>query len=180
MQFSLRFLMCAIFFVCSLFSFASPGNMQGVMDTCVKDPNCSFNYDFEEHEVSNVPGLKSYVFRCFPLYAEGILTMNNGDSIYVSEGACEHFYWEASLYTKRGVSNYNSEILAFAKLFSRHMSTYNIERTFTQRGLIQPMSDPASIDIPVQDIHDYLNEFVITITLSSENVTQFKVSYYGG
>jgi len=60
------------------------------------------------------------------------------------------------------------------------MSTYNIERTFTQRGLIQPMSDPASIDIPVQDIHDYLNEFVITITLSSENVTQFKVSYYGG
>ena len=180
MQFSLRFLMCAIFFVCSLFSFASPGNMQGVMDTCVKDPNCSFNYDFEEHEVSNVPGLKSYVFRCFPLYAEGILTMNNGDSIYVSQGACEHFYWEASLCTKREVSNYNSEILAFAKLFSRPMSTYNIERTLTQRGLIQPMSDPASIDIPVQDIHDYLNEFVITITLSSENVTQFKVSYYGG
>jgi hypothetical protein len=106
--------------------------------------------------------------------------MNNGDSIYVSQGACEHFYWEASLCTKREVSNYNSEILAFAKLFSRHMSTYNIERTLTQRGLIQPMSDPASMDIPVQDIHDYLNEFVITITLSSENVTQFKVSYYGG
>ena len=105
MRFSLRFLLCTIFCVCSLFSFASPGNMQGVMDTCVKDPNCSFNYDFEEHEVSNVPGLKSYVFRCFPLYAEGILTMNNGDSIYVSQGACEHFYWEASLYTKRGVSN---------------------------------------------------------------------------
>jgi len=154
--------------------------MQWVMDTCFQDPNCSFNYDFEEHEVSNVPGLKSYVFRCFPLYAEGVLTMNNGDSIYVSQGACEHFYWEASLYTARGVSDYNSEILAFAELFTRHMSTYNIERTLTQRGLIQPMSDTASIDIPVQDIHGYLNEFLITITLTSENVTQFRVSYYGG
>lgn len=180
MRFSLRLLVCNIFCAYSLFSFASPGNIQGVMDTCVKDPNCSFNYDFEEHEVSNVPGLESYIFRCFPLYAEGILTMNNGDSIYVSQGACEHFYWEASLCTKREVSNYNSEILAFAKLFSRHMSMYNIERTLTQRGLIQPISDTATIDIPVQDIHDYLNEFLLTITLSSENMTKFKVSYYGG
>ncbi len=180
MQYSMRFLVCNICFVYSLFSFALPANKHGVIDTCFKDPNCSFNYDFEEHEVSNVPGLKSYVFRCFPLYAEGVLTMNNGDSIYVSQGACEHFYWEASLYTARGVSDYNSEILAFAELFTRHMSTYNIERTLTQRGTIQPMSDTASIDIPVEDIHDYLNEFLITVTLSSENVTQFRVSYYGG
>ncbi|MBT6365523.1 MAG: hypothetical protein HOJ68_05005 [Bacteroidetes bacterium] len=106
--------------------------------------------------------------------------MNNGDSIYVSQGACEHFYWEASLYTKRGVSNYKSEILAFAGLFFRHMSVNNIERTLSQHGLIKPLSDAASIDIAVQDIHDYLSEFLITITLSSENVTQFKVSYYGG
>ena len=180
MQYSMRFLVCNICFVYSLFSFALPANKHGVIDTCFKDPNCSFNYDFEEHEVSNVPGLKSYVFRCFPLYAEGVLTMDNGDSIYVSQGACEHFYWEASLYTARGVSDYNSEILAFAELFTRHMSTYNIERTLTQRGTIQPMSDTASIDIPVEDIHDYLNEFLITVTLSSENVTQFRVSYYGG
>ena len=180
MQYSMRFLVCNICFVYSLFSFALPANKHGVIDTCFKDPNCSFNYDFEEHEVSNVPGLKSYVFRCFPLYAEGVLTMNNGDSIYVSQGACEHFYWEASLYTARGVSDYNSEILAFAELFTRHMSTYNIERTLTQRGTIQPMSDTASIDIPVEDIHDYLNEFLITITLTGENVTQFRVSYYGG
>ena len=180
MRFSMRFLLCTIFFVYSLVSFALPASIQGVNDTCVKDPNCSFNYDFEEHEVSNVPGLESYVFRCFPLYAEGLLTMNNGDSIYVSQGACEHFYWEALLHTKRKISDYNSEILAFAELFTRHMSTYNIERTLTQRGTIQPMSDAASIDIPVQDIHDYLNEFLIRITLSSENVTQFRVSYYGG
>ena len=180
MRFSMRFLLCTIFFVYSLFSFALPASIQRVNDTCVKDPSCSFNYDFEEHEVSNVPGLESYIFRCFPLYAEGLLTMNNGDSIYVSQGACEHFYWEASLYTKRGVSNYKSEILAFAGLFFRHMSVNNIERTLSQHGLIKPLSDTASIDIAVQDIHDYLSEFLITITLSSENVTQFKVSYYGG
>ena len=60
------------------------------------------------------------------------------------------------------------------------MSVYNIERTLSQHGLIKPLSDTASIDIAVQDIHDYLSEFLITITLSSENVTQFRVSYYGG
>ena len=113
MQYSMRFLVCNICFVYSLFSFALPANKHGVIDTCFKDPNCSFNYDFEEHEVSNVPGLKSYVFRCFPLYAEGVLTMNNGDSIYVSQGACEHFYWEASLYTARGVSDYNCNFVFY-------------------------------------------------------------------
>ena len=45
--------------------------------------------------------------------------MTNGDSIYVVQGACNHFWWEAVLVTKRSISDFKKEVLDFGYLFER-------------------------------------------------------------
>ena len=166
------------FFPLSSFAFTVRYHLDS--DTCQPDPYCSMNYDFTENEVSSLDEVTSYSFFCDESSAGASIAMTNGDSIYVVQGACNHFWWEAVLVTKRYISDFKKEVLDFGYLFERHMSLRNLKTALNNYDKIEIAPEGLYQEIQVRDIHDYLQDFFVFLSEDSKGRTVIRITYYGG
>ena len=106
--------------------------------------------------------------------------MTNGDSIHVVQGACNHFWWEAVLVTKRAISDFKKEVLDFGYLFERHMSLRNLKTALNNYGKIEIAPEGLYQEIQVRDIHDYLQDFFVFLSEDAKGRIVIRITYYGG
>jgi len=177
---NLTFISALLFCFFPIASYAFTPETHLKSDTCKPDPYCSINYDFTEDEISSLEGLSNYLFFCDESSAGASIAMTNGDSIYAIQGACNHFWWEAVLVTKRSISDYKKEVLDFGYLFERHMSLGNLKTALDNYGTIEKAPEGLNKEIQVRDIHDYLQEFYIFLTEDTKGRTVIRITYYGG
>ena len=176
----LTFTSVLLYFLFPIASFGLTSEYEIRSDTCSPDPYCSINYDFTEEEVSSLDGLSHYSFYCDESSARASIDMTNGDSIYAIQGACNHFWWEAVLVTKRTISDFKKEVLDFGHLFERHMSLGNLKTALDNYGNIEKSPEGLYKEIQVRDIHDYLQEFFIFLSEDAQGRTVIRITYYGG